>query len=86
MRLKTRGKNISDVEVSNIGRRGLWVFVEGKEYFLSYEEYPWFKDAKVGEILKVKMLRGGHLYWPDIDVDLEVDCLANPEKYPLKYR
>jgi hypothetical protein len=24
------------------------------------------------------------LYWPDLDVDLEIDNLENPEKYPLK--
>jgi hypothetical protein len=29
-------------------------------------------------------LHGYHLYWPDLDVDLEIDNLKNPEKYPLK--
>jgi hypothetical protein len=24
------------------------------------------------------------LYWPDLDIDLEIDNLENPEKYPLK--
>jgi len=24
------------------------------------------------------------LYWPELDVDLEIDNLENPEKYPLK--
>jgi len=30
------------------------------------------------------LLHGFHLYWPDLDVDLEIDNLENPEKYPLK--
>jgi hypothetical protein len=30
------------------------------------------------------MLHGFHLYWPELDIDLEIDNLENPEKYPLK--
>jgi len=83
---KTRGKNTSKVEVSNIDSRGFWLYIEGKEYFLSYGQYPWFKEAKVKEILNVKCLHNFHLYWPDLDIDLELNCLANPANYPLKYR
>jgi len=32
-----------------------------------------------------QLLHGYHLYWPDLDVDLEIDNLENPEKYPLKF-
>jgi len=35
-------------------------------------------------IQNVKLLHGFHLYWPKLDVDLEIDNLENPEKYPLK--
>ncbi|WP_420886735.1 DUF2442 domain-containing protein [Candidatus Kuenenia stuttgartensis] len=27
-----------------------------------------------------------HLHWPDLDIDLEIDSLENPEKYPLVYK
>jgi hypothetical protein len=27
-----------------------------------------------------------HLYWPDADVDLTVDAIEHPERYPLKAR
>jgi hypothetical protein len=30
------------------------------------------------------LIHGYHLHWPDLDVDLEIDNLENPEKYPLK--
>ncbi len=86
MKSKVRGKSTSQVEVSNIDVRGFWLYAEDKEYFLPFEEYPWFKNAKVKEILKVKLLHGCHLYWPDLDVDLELACIASPDKYPLKYR
>lgn len=86
MTLKTRGENISEVEVSHINIRGFWLCVEDKEYFLPYNDYPWFKEAKVKEILNVQLLHGHHLYWPELDVDLEIDSLKNPQDYPLKYK
>lgn len=86
MTLRTRGKNISEVEVSHIDIHGFWLCVEDKEYFLPYSDYPWFKEAKVKEILNVGLLHGYHLYWPELDVDLEIDSLDNPQNYPLKYK
>ena len=86
MKSKMRGKNISEVEVSNISSNGFWLYVKSSEYFLPYDEYPWFKEAKIKHILNVKLLHDFHLYWPDLDVDLEVNCLENTGDYPLKYK
>jgi hypothetical protein len=79
-------KNISEVEVSHIDTHGVWLCLEDKEYFLSYSDYPWFQESRVKEILSVELLHDTHLHWPLIDVDLEIDCLDNPQKYPLKYK
>lgn len=86
MNLKTRGTDISDVEVSGISPNGIWLFVRGRESFLSYDEYPWFTEATVAQIHNVQLLHGMHLHWPDLDVDLELATLASPNEYPLKYR
>ncbi len=86
MTLQPRGKNISAVEVSHIDISGFWLCVEDKEYFLPYNNYPWFKEAKVKEILNVQLLHGHHLYWAELDVDLEIDTLDNPQDYPLEYK
>ena len=59
--------------------------LKDKEYFLSFEHFPWFEEASIAAILNVELLHAIHLYLPDLDVDLEVDCLAHPEKYPLVY-
>ena len=77
------GKDTS-ASVENITPFGIWMFVNGKEYFLSYEEYPYFEDQTIKSIQNVKLLHGFHLFWPDLDVDLEIDNLENPKKYPLK--
>lgn len=86
MKSGTAGKNTSETEVLNISKHGLWLFLNGREYFLSFESFPWFKDANVSSILNVTLLHGHHLYWPDLDVDLEVESLGSPEKYPLVYK
>jgi len=79
------GKNIS-VSVENITPFGLWLFVKEREYFLSYKDYPYFKDQTLRAIQNVHLLHGYHLYWPELDVDLEIDNLEHPEKYPLRFK
>jgi hypothetical protein len=77
------GKSIS-VSVENITPFGIWIFVKEKEYFLSYKDYPYFKEQTLNSIQNVQLLHGFHLYWPELDVDLEIDNLEKPGKYPLK--
>jgi hypothetical protein len=73
----------SAVEIGNIGAHGLWLLIDDKEYFLPYEDFPWFRNATVGQIGNVELLHGDHLYWPDLDVDLSLDSLDRPESFPL---
>lgn len=80
------GTGTSAVEVLNISANGIWLYVKGKEYFLPYEDFPWFKGARVSEIQRVRLSHGRHLHWADLDVDLALDSLEHPEHYPLKYR
>lgn len=77
------GTNILQTEVSNISAHGIWLISEDKEYFLSYEDFPWFKGATVDQIFHLEEPRAGHLYWPDLDVDLSLDSIKSPERFPL---
>ena len=83
MKLLKRGKNISAPSVENITPFGIWLFVEDTEYFLSYRDFPMFLDKPVKDIMHITMPHHGHLRWPDIDVDLEMDSIKEPERYPL---
>ena len=83
MKSLKHGRDIS-ASVENITPFGIWIFVKEKEYFLSYKEYPYFKEQTLNDILKVRLIHGYHLFWPDLDIDLEIDNLENPDKYPLK--
>jgi hypothetical protein len=85
MKSLRRGENIL-ASVENITPFGIWVFVKGREYFLSYKDYPYFRNQTLKSIQTVQLLHGYHLYWPDLDVDLEIDNLENPERYPLKWK
>ena len=83
MKSSAPGKTTSKVEVQNVSKFGIWLYVTGKEYYLPYEQFPWFKDATVSEITNIQFQFGHHLHWPDLDVDLDLDSLEHPEKYPL---
>lgn len=85
MKSLKNGSNIS-VSVENITASGIWMFIKGREYFLDYDAYPYFRHQTVEAIKNVKLLHGFHLHWPDLDIDLEIDNLENPGKYPLKSR
>lgn len=78
------GTGTSTVEVTNISNHGFWLLLDGRELFLSFEDFPWFKQATVDAILELDRPAPGHLRWPDLDVDLAVDSIEHPERYPLK--
>ncbi len=78
------GTNISEVEVTHISSYGVWLLAHGKELFMSYDDFPWFKDQPVKVIINVHEQGSGHFYWPDIDVDLGIDSIEHPEIFPLK--
>jgi hypothetical protein len=69
--------------VIQISRQGLDLALGDRELFLPFEEFPWFKEAPVSAILNVEWPQPHHLYWPDLDVDLAVESIENPERYPL---
>jgi len=54
-----------------------------EELFLPFEEFPWFQDAPLQAILAVQRQCPEHLYWPELDVDLTLESIRHPEKYPL---
>jgi len=73
-----------ETEVTNISSHGLWILSNEKEYFLSYEQFPWFKDKTINDITHVESFSQGHLYWENLDVDLSLDMIEHPERFPLQ--
>ncbi|HVX84320.1 MAG TPA: DUF2442 domain-containing protein [Phycisphaerae bacterium] len=86
MKSTRRGNAISKVEVSHISKNGVWILMDEQEHFLSFESNPWFENATVRQILDVRLHAGHHLEWPELDVDLELEAIMHPERYPLQAR
>ncbi len=84
MNLQSLGKNISHVEVTNVSAHGVWLLTGERELFMSYDDFPWFRDVPIGKILNVQVASPGHLYWPDLDVDVGIETIEHPERFPLK--
>ena len=80
------GAATSEVEVTNVSKHGFWLLVDDRELFLPFDEFPWFMEAPISAILKLERPSPRHLYWPEMDVDLSIDSIEHPERYPLKSR
>jgi hypothetical protein len=80
------GIGTSGVEITNITAHGVWLLAGDRELFMSYEAFPWFKDVPIGKILKVEEPAPGHFYWPELDVDLGIQSIEHPERFPLRSR
>jgi hypothetical protein len=83
MKSESIGGNTLAVEVLNVSPHGFWLLVGGNEYFLGTDDFPWFRNATLKQLFNVELHHGEHLYWPELDVDLDLARIANPEKFPL---
>ena len=86
MKSAALGRSTSPAEVTNVSPHGFWLFVGERELFVSFKEFPWFIDASIREIDHVELPSAHHLYWPDLDIDLAVESIEHPEKFPLVSR
>ena len=83
MKSKPLGKRTSGAEVTNISQHGFWILLEERELFVPFNQFPWFRNATIDSILRVEMPHPRHLHWPDLDIDLAVDSIEHPERFPL---
>jgi len=72
-----------EVEVTDVSAHGFWLLLDAEELFVPYAAFPWFKDASIAKLTHVERPHDVHLYWPDIDVDLSIESIRNPEVFPL---
>jgi hypothetical protein len=86
MKSERLGRRTSTPEVTNISTHGFWVLIGGHEKFVAFNHFPWFRDVSIRELLHVRLPHAGHLYWPELDVDLAIESIDHPERYPLVSR
>ena len=80
--LNSNSSNTS-ANVLMINDKGLMLSVLGQDYFISFNRLPWMKDAAIRDVLDVQMCGDDAIEWPKLDIDLEIDSLKHPERYPL---
>jgi len=73
----------TSADVLMINDKGVMISVMGQDYFLSYNRVPWMKDATISDVLNVQMSGKNAIVWPKLDIDLEVESLRHPERFPL---
>ncbi len=80
--LNANSRNTS-ASVLMINSQGIMLSVLGNDYFLSYNRIPWLRDARISDVLNVEISGRSAIAWPALDVDLEIESLKHPERYPL---
>ena len=80
--VRAASRNTSDIEVTNVSQHGFWLLIGDREVFASFAEFPWFEQASIRELTSVELPSPQHLYWPELDIDLAVDSLDHPDRYP----
>lgn len=73
----------TSVSVLMINSQGIMLSVLGNDYFISYNRIPWLRDARISDVLNIQISGRSAIAWPALDVDLEIESLKHPERYPL---
>ena len=79
------GTNTLDCSITNIEKFGFWMILFDKEYFISFNDYPQFKNATLEQIFDYQLLAPTQIYWENLDIDIEVEALENPARFTLIY-
>lgn len=72
-----------EAEVTHISTHGFWLLLGTEELPVPFDQFPWFKQATVAQITRVERPSEDHLYWPELDIDLSVQSLRDPDAFPL---
>lgn len=89
MKSSKRGNRTSGTSKAKVGRvsaRGLWLHLGEEQRFLPFRQFPWFRGASKAALSKVTRPSADHVRWPALDVDLCLDSIEHPERYPLVAR
>jgi hypothetical protein len=86
MTLSTPGAATSVAEVTSISALGFWLLVEDREYFVPFDDYPTFRQGTVAQIYYFEHHAPDQIYWPELDVDIDLNALAEPDRFPLSFQ
>jgi hypothetical protein len=71
------------IKVLELSMHGCVLQISGDIMPFAFADFPWFRGLSAVEIEDARLSSSGHLYWPELDVDLSLACLRNPADFPL---
>lgn len=77
------GPGTFPVEVRDISAEGFRLWLDEEALVVRFAEFPWFRTATAAELTRVERPAPDHLYWPTLDIDLAVESIRHPERFPL---
>ena len=80
------GNSTLEAEVTHISKHGLWLLLGDRELFISFSHFPWFRNASISSVQDVEWPHKRHLYWPQLDIDVSIESIEHPERFPLVAR
>ena len=80
-----RGKHIAAPTIAELTEAGFWLVLDDRRIFVDFREFPWFRGRLREELESIERPFPDELRWPELDVDLAVDSLLHPERYPLRF-
>ena len=80
--VQTSGSNTL-AKVLTITANGILLSIPEGDFFLNYKDYPWFRNAPINQVFDVEMEGDYAVRWNALDVDLEIESILHPERYPM---
>jgi hypothetical protein len=73
-------------EVTHVSKHGFWLLLDAEELLVPFEDFPWFRQATIEQLSDVQWPSKDHLHWPRLDIDLSVESIRDPARFPLVSR
>ena len=80
------GSTTLAAEVTHVSRHCFWLLLGDEELAVPFTEFPWFKQATIEQLSDVERPTENHLRWPQLDIDLSVESIRQPDAFPLLSR
>jgi hypothetical protein len=79
------GRPIAAPKFAELTEAGFWLVLDECRILVDFREFPWFRGRSREELQNVERPFADELRWPELDVDLAVDSLLHPKRYPLRF-
>lgn len=73
-------------EVTGTSLIGFWLLAADREYFIPFSDYPNFLQATIDQLFRLEQPSPGQIYRPDLDIDIDLNALEAPERFPLLFK